>query len=201
MTIVVLGGGIVRNCYLPKYVQERLKKAWQIFKKNEKAKILVCGKYSFLYPKNKPPQKTEAEIMRDHLLKLGAPKEKIFLEQKSQDTITNAYFAKTLYFIPKKEQTAKIITSDFHLQRVKFIFSKVFGKEYRLKFISAPSFLTKERKKRIEKRQKEVLKRTKILLKEMRDGNHNFLKSRKNKLKQFYQEKRPSWVKQFIAEE
>ena len=50
MTIVVLGGGIARDGNLPKHVKERVEKAWQIFKKQKVVSVLVCGRYSFLYP-------------------------------------------------------------------------------------------------------------------------------------------------------
>ena len=80
MTIVVLGGGITKKNNLPEYVKGRLEKSWQVFKKNKEAKILVCGKYSFLLSREKAPEKTEAELMRNYLLKLGVPKESIFLE-------------------------------------------------------------------------------------------------------------------------
>lgn len=199
MTIVILGGGISKDGRLPERVKNRLKKAWQIFKKDKKIKILVCGKYSFLYPKNKAPKKTEDKAMQDYLLNLGVPKKNIYLEEKSKDTIGNAYYAKKLYFIPKKEREALIITSNFHLERVRFIFQKMFGKYYQFKFIS-PSFSLKNHEKaRVIKRQKELLWKTKEILTRMKPGNHNFLRGKLYKIK-YYKEKRPSWVIKFVTQ-
>lgn len=199
MTIVILGGGISKDGRLPERVKNRLKKTWQIFKKDKKIKILVCGKYSFLYPKNKAPKKTEAKAMQDYLLNLGVPKKNIYLEEKSKDTIGNAYYAKKLYFIPKKEREALIITSNFHLKRVRFIFQKIFGKHYQFKFISPSSSLKNQEKGRVIKRQKELLWKTKEILTRMKPGNHNFLRGKLYKIK-YYKEKRPSWVIKFVTQ-
>lgn len=126
------------------------------------------------------------------------------METKSKDTIGNAYYAKKLYFIPKKERKAVIITSDFHLERTRFVFQKIFGKGYKLKFVSASSFLKNKEKTKVMERDKEILQRTKRVLAEVRPGDHNFLKGKLYKLK-FYKdiqkEKRTEWwIKKFIAE-
>lgn len=199
MTIVILGGGITKEGKLPENAKKKLRKAWQIFKKQKKAKILVCGKYSFLYPKNKIPKITEAEAMRDYLLKLGVPRQSIYLEKKSKDTIGNAYYAKKLFFIPKKEKKAIVVTSDFHLERVKFIFKKIFGKNYQLKFVTVPSPSRNKKREKIAKRQKMLLEKTKEILSKMEPGDHNFLKGKLYKIK-YYKEKRPPWVIKFVTQ-
>ncbi len=198
-TIVILGAGITKKGNLPEIAKGRVEKGFSISKKNKRANILLCGKYSFLYPKNKLPPRTEAEAMKEYLLKLGAPKEKVYLEKKSKDTVGNAYYSKKLYFIPKGEKRAFIVTSEFHLERVKFIFKKIFGKKYQLKFFPVTSPIEdRGKKKKIKKRQKYLLHKTRNLLKDMTPGNHNFLKGRIYKLK-FYKEERPAWVRKFTA--
>lgn len=199
MTILVLGGGISKEGILPKHVKARLRLAAKIFKKYPKAKILLSGKYSFLYPKNILPPKTEAAAMKDYLLALGIPAETIFLEQKSKDTISNAYFTKTLYFIPKKEKKAVIVTSEFHLPRTRYIFKKIFGKKYTLKYVSVPSHLKGKKRQEVISRQKELLKKTKKILAGMKEGNHRFLKGKFFKIK-YYKEKRPDWVIKFVTQ-
>ncbi len=199
MTIVILGGGINKNGNLPQYVKKRLDKATEIFKKDKNAKILVSGRYSFLYPKSLLPPITEAQAMKNYLIKKGILKKNIFLENKSKDTISNAYYAKKIYFIPKKEKEAKIITSEFHLPRVKYIFKKVFGKDYNFRYIAISSNLNKKSAEKVKTRQKKLLKKTKEILGEMRDGEHNFLKNKFYKLK-YYREKRPDWVIDFVTQ-
>lgn len=199
MTIVILGGGITKDGNLPKHVKERLEKALQIFRKQKQAKVLVCGRYSFLYPKNQLPKKTEARAMRDYLINIGIPKKDIYLENKSKDTIGNVYYAKKLYFIPRKEKDAVIITSEFHLERVKFIFRKIFGNGYQFKFIFPLFSLNVKEKTKIVERQKNLLKKTKKILAKMKSGDHNFLKGKLYKIK-YYKEKRPDWVIKFVTE-
>jgi len=200
MTIVVLGAGITKKGNLPEQAKKRLDKALKMLKRRKEANVLLCGKYSFLYPKSKLPPTTEAEAMRDYLLKKGVDEDKIYLEKKSKDTVGNAYYAKKEYFIPKKEKEALVVTSDFFLERVKFIFEKIFGPTYKLKFYPVTSPIKdKEKKKRIKKRQKYLLHRTKQMLKDMIPGHYNFLKNKIYKLK-YYKEKRPNWVKKFVTE-
>ncbi len=199
MTIMVLGGGITKNGVLPDFVKTRLEKAQEIFAKNKSARILFCGRHSFLYSKNNRPRKTEAQAGKEYLLKIGVPRKNIYLENKSKDTVGNAYYAKKLYFIPRKEKEAIIITSDFHLERSMFIFKKIFGRGYKFKFIATPSNLKVEDKTKVIERQKELLKKTQEFLKKMPDGDHNFLKGKLYKIK-YYREKRPSWVSKFVSE-
>ena len=147
MTILVLGGGITKQGILPAHVKARLKLAVEILKKHPRAKILLSGKYSFLYPKKSLPLKTEARAMKDYLVKLGVPGKNIYLEEKSKDTISNAYFAKKLYFLPQREKKAVIITSEFHLPRTRYIFKKVFGRRYSFRYVVTSSHL-KDKKER-----------------------------------------------------
>lgn len=196
MIIVVLGGGIDLQGNIPSYVYSRLDEAIKLAS-NLDCKILVSGEYSFLYEKIKPPL-TEALKMNKYLLEKGIPQGKILREELSKDTIGNAYYSKKYIFIPSKEKEAIIITSDFQVERVKYIFSKIFGSEYKLKVIGIKSNLPDGEKEAVWQRQKELLLKTQALLSNMKDGDHNFLKNRIYKLK-FYKEKRPDWVRNFVA--
>lgn len=195
MIIVVLGGGIDLQGKIPPYVYSRLDKAIELHK-SLGCRILVSGEYSFLYEDKKPPF-TEAFEMRRYLLEKNMPEDIILKEEQSKDTIGNAYYSKKYVFIPKREKEAVIVTSDFQVERVSYIFRKIFGKEYQLKILGIESELGSE-KEAVWQRQKELLLKTQALLSNMRDGDHNFLKDRIYKFK-FYKEKRPDWVKNFVA--
>lgn len=196
MVIVVLGGGIDLQGKIPSYVYSRLDKAMEL-QKSLNCKILVSGEYSFLYDKVKPPF-TEAFKMQEYLLKKGVLTDQIVREEQSKDTVGNAYYSKKYFFLPNKEKEAIIITSDFQVERVKYIFHKIFGPEYGLNILGIKSELPDGEKEVIWQRQKELLLKTQALLSNMKDGDHNFLKNRIYKLK-FYKEKRPDWVKNFVA--
>ncbi len=200
MFIVVLGGGISLQGEIPKIVYQRLDKAIELYKKYKNSKIVVSGKYSFLYHQiKKYPPLTEAEKMAQYLLQKKIPKKEIILEKKSKDTIGNAYYLKKDIFIKNNQKEGIIITSSFHLKRVKYIFNKVFGKEYRLKFIGVKEKLPSNRIKQINQRQKQILEKTKEILQNMKDGDHHFLDKKLYKIK-YYREKRPDWVINFVAQ-
>lgn len=197
MFIVILGGGIHLQGNLPPHVYQRLDKALLLSKSHPQARIVLSGKHSFLYRQQKPPI-TEARKMAEYLLEKGVLKKQILLEQKSKDTIGNAYYLKKLVFLPRQERSAIVITSPFHLSRVRYIFGKVFGSDYKLQFVGSTESFPLKQKAEIVKYQKELLLKTKLLLSKMKDGDHNFLKGKLYKIK-YYKEPRPGWVMKFVA--
>lgn len=151
--IIVLSGGINKNSSLPLYVRQRLDLACRLFKNGKGMAIILSGRGT--KRKQQIPKYTEAKIMRNYLVKKKVPKNKIFLEEKSYDTIGNAYFTRNLYLEPKKWYNVIVITSHFHLARTKKIFQWVFGKKYKIKFLAASDKdLNKEKinkRKKVEK--------------------------------------------------
>ncbi|PJA53864.1 hypothetical protein CO166_00350 [Candidatus Roizmanbacteria bacterium CG_4_9_14_3_um_filter_36_11] len=202
MFIVILGGGIDLNGNLPNHVYQRLDKAVQLYFdgiQKENIFIITSGKYSFLYDQLKRyPPITEAEKMAQYLLIKGIPKDKLLLEKKSKDSIGNAYYLKKDFFIPLKVDKAIIITSHFHLERIKYIFNKVFGKNYQFEFIGLQEKLAPDEESKVVNRQNEVLIKTKEILELMPDGDHDYLTKKLYKIK-YYLEKRPAWVINFVA--
>ena len=199
MFIVVLGGGIDLQGHLPDFVKQRLNKAIELFKKSAswRTKIIVSGKYSFLYHEQKPPL-TESDAMADYLIKKGVDQSKILREKKSKDSIGNAYYLKINFFLPQKVRSAIIITSHFHLERVQYIFHKIFGPSYRFQFVGIQEKLSTSEEKRVLAHQRELLEKTKEVLSAMKTGDHHFLKGKLYKIK-YYREKRPQWVTNFVA--
>lgn len=201
MFIVVLGGGIDLTGKIPSYVYERLDEAVKIYKSKDKdnaVKIVLTGRYSFLYGKKKPPI-TEANKMAEYLLKIGVPRKSILRENFSRDTIGNAYYLKKYLFIPRHEKQAIIITSNFHIERVRYVFKKIFGPNYDLNFIEVAEKLSSSTRNKIAMEQKAILKRTKKWLTNMKDGDHNFLKNKLYKTR-YYKNKRPDWLVSFISQ-
>jgi uncharacterized SAM-binding protein YcdF (DUF218 family) len=190
MTIVILGGGITDRGDLPSQVEKRLNKAIKVSKERGIDRFLVSGRYSFLFDEKEAPSTTEAKLMKEYLVRKGIDKENIFLEEKSMDTISNAYYTKTEYFLPEGEKEAVVISSNYHIPRVKYIFKKVFGKEYNLEFTGIKT----DNSKKLIKRQKRLLEEMKELTADMKDGDHNFFKGKFFNV-EYYKRKRPSWVK------
>jgi len=197
MFIVVLGGGIDLTGHLPNHVYQRLNKTLEIFQKHPQAKIVTTGKYSFLYKDQFPPV-TEAEKMAKYLYQKGVDKGSILLEKHSKDSLGNAYHLKTDIFIPHQELNGIIITSHFHLERIKCIFEKVFGPKYRFEYLGVQERLSKIEEEKVVQRQKDLLEKTKGILADMKIGDHDFLRGKLYKIK-YYREKRPLWVTNFVA--
>lgn len=193
MTIVVLGGGIENN-KLPEQVKKRLNEAIKISKERGVDRFLVCGKYSFLFDKSEAPEITEAELMKRYLIKQGIDKGNIYLENKSMDTISNAYFAKTEHFLPEGETEGLVITSEYHIPRVKYIFEKIFGKGFDLEFKGIKTGASK----RLLERQKELLNDFKEMTEEMDTGDHEFFKDKFFNI-DYYKRKRENWIKNLTA--
>ncbi|MGM0438942.1 MAG: YdcF family protein [Patescibacteria group bacterium] len=189
MTIVILGGGI-DDGKLPEQVKKRLDKAINVSKERGVDRFLVCGRWSFLFTDSETPSTTEARLMKKYLINQGVNENNIFLEEKSMDTISNAYYAKTEYFLPEKEKGAIVISSNYHIPRVKYIFEKTFGEEYSLEFIGIET----DNSQKLLKRQERLLKEMRKLTSDMKNGDHEFLKTLFFNA-DYYKRKRPAWVK------
>ncbi|HAU32386.1 MAG: hypothetical protein XD78_1157 [Desulfotomaculum sp. 46_296] len=70
---------------------------------------------------------TQANLLMASAVKSGVPKEIIILEQRAESTYENALFSKEIM-----EQygfkTAIVVSSNYHMRRVRMIFEKVFDK-------------------------------------------------------------------------
>lgn len=116
----------------------------------------------------KPPI-TEARAMKKYLEKSGW-QSKIYIEEKSLDTIGNAYFSKQI--IDKNGwRKILVITSDYHMKRTRWIFRKIFNKKYNIKFFSAPSVKFNEK----QGKEKQSFAFTKKIWKEMVGKNFSLV--------------------------
>lgn len=192
MVIIVLGGGIRPDGSLPELVYPRLEAAYALHKKTG-ASIITSGRYSYLW--EKPfPKSTESAAMRRVLIKMGVPAKKIKAEQRSKDTISNAYYLKKMV----RDSNLTVITSNFHIQRTRFIFKKIFGQKFTVRLVAVEQPLSKAKEKQVVARQAELLKKTRAWLSAMKDGDHRFLDGAFFSAP-YFQADRPAWVKSFVA--
>ncbi|KJS17693.1 MAG: hypothetical protein VR69_04005 [Peptococcaceae bacterium BRH_c4b] len=68
---------------------------------------------------------TQAGVMKDHAVSLGVPADKIILENRAESTYDNATFCKEI-IDEHGFKSVMVVSSNYHMQRVKFIFRKVF---------------------------------------------------------------------------
>ncbi|WP_261381316.1 YdcF family protein [Paenibacillus cremeus] len=97
---------------------ERTVKGVELFQKHFAPYLLFSGGIVYNHV-------TMAELMGKHAEGLGIPKDAILLEDKADSTYENATF--TLDIMKKKGLTSAIVvSSNYHMKRVKFLFEREF---------------------------------------------------------------------------
>ncbi len=130
--IIVPGRGVYADGSLYKDPQSRIRKAVELFNKNFADKIIMSGGFSFHF--ENITQANEANSMKDYAVSLGINPEHVFTEEESTHTLANAYFCKKLFCEPNEWESIIVIASSDHMPRVKYVFNKVFGPDYMIKY-------------------------------------------------------------------
>lgn len=153
--IIILAGGINPDGSLSEIPKYRIDKGIELFKKGIAPYIIMSGSLGF--QESYSPPKTEAEAMKEYAISLGVPERNILIEEESKDTIGNAYFTKINFLEPRNWKDIVVVTSDYHIERTKYIFKKVLGPEYKIKFIEIPSRLSQSEFDKKVRREQRVL--------------------------------------------
>jgi len=126
--IIVLCGGLEKDGTPNPWVIRRLEKTIEL--KNLTRYILIPGRAT----PHKPPQVDrfgfpidESIVSANFLYKRGVPKQKIFLQRLSLDTIGDAFFTRLVLTDPMKLKNILVITSLHHMPRTQKVFSKVYS--------------------------------------------------------------------------
>lgn len=106
--IIVLGGDSGK----------RVEQAAALYKAGYAPYMIVSG--GELYHKT-----TQAGVMTEHAVELGVPRDVIIPEAHSESTYDNAAFTREI-MQQKGFKSAIVVTSNYHMQRSKFIFQRVF---------------------------------------------------------------------------
>jgi uncharacterized SAM-binding protein YcdF (DUF218 family) len=151
--IICLGGGVEKDGSLTKDSKARVERAVELYQEGLSSTIIFSGGSIFLVSQVLP--KTEAQLMKEYSLSLGIPESSILLEEKSKDTIGTAYFTKIDFAKPRYWRNLAVVTSDYHVPRAKLIVGRIFGPEYTISYLDAPtSFSVKERLLKLEEERK-----------------------------------------------
>lgn len=156
--IIILCGGIsYNNSYVPN--------AWSLPRCEEALKhstkyYIISTKYTCYkppYTNEKGFPITESEVYAQFLISKGVPPKKILLETMSVDTIGNIYFTRLLHTDVRQWFRLAIITSKFHMARVRTIGNIIWNLEpsqpYNIVYIATDDSMIPEHilKKRQEK--------------------------------------------------
>ena len=175
--IVVLGYGFIDEWKLSEHVNNRLKTAAGLYHNGTAKKIAVCGKWSLAWDsQNIIPPTTEAEEMKKVLVGLGVPDADVLKEGFSKDTVGNAFYLKTKIIKNLGYKSLLILCADYVLERVKYIFYKVFPSIYSITFM--PTITPYGKDTEVLQAQSDVLKLQKKFLGKMKRGDDTFLENR-----------------------
>jgi uncharacterized SAM-binding protein YcdF (DUF218 family) len=172
--IAVLAGEIWHDNSLKEITKERVDLGILTWQKTLESFLVMSGSWSLLL--DKKPDTTEAEAMKEYAVKNGVDEKSILTEKESKDTIGNAYYLKTCFLSPNKITDLIVITSDFHIERVKYIFKFVLGNDISVKIIGSAT----KNKKEFQKRQiveKSLLAETKKWFKNLKQGDLDAIKN------------------------
>jgi uncharacterized SAM-binding protein YcdF (DUF218 family) len=153
--IIILGGSTHPDGSLRDIPKHRVDEGVRLLKTGIAPRIIMSGGYSFwLDETGEIPAISEAEAMRNYALSLGVSDNQILIEKKSKDTLGNAYYTKVDFLEKNDWHTLLVVTSDFHMDRTRFLFDTVLGPEYSVEYVSVPTDMSPEKRLSFESAEK-----------------------------------------------
>jgi uncharacterized SAM-binding protein YcdF (DUF218 family) len=130
---VVLGGGFSPNGEPSASTTARARTAAHLAQKRPSLAIIASGSHG----DGPAPAKSEAAIMADLIAAAGVPRDRLFLEERSRDTIGNAVEVAARYLGRIEARPIYLVTSPFHLERALVTFRHVLGFEWQVQAVAA----------------------------------------------------------------
>ncbi|MCX6811156.1 MAG: YdcF family protein, partial [Candidatus Berkelbacteria bacterium] len=154
--IIVLGSFNDEKGNINYIAKSRLNAGIKKLKEKDSYKLLLTGGFGRHFNTTNNPH---AYYAKKYCLKNGIMPENILDFVESGNTVEDAYFSKPIIDKYRPEEVT-IVSSDFHLPRVKYIFNKIFfGRK--LSFIGSHDNIPKEPLMKILDHEKEALVRIK----------------------------------------
>ncbi|HXH21207.1 MAG TPA: YdcF family protein [Dehalococcoidia bacterium] len=150
-------------------MQARVRKGVELYRAGLADCLIMSGRWSFKL-RHSPPQRTEAEVMRDYAASLGVPPQAFLLEYESTDTLSNAYFTKVRFLMPLDWRRLCVVTTEEHNERALWLFTRVLGPEYDLEM--RPAAAVGSLAEGLE-RNRRLLRQIQGALEGIADGDHD----------------------------
>ena len=77
---------------------------------------------------------TDSEAMKRYAMQKGVSEGSILTETYSKDTLAEAYFVKREIVVPRNWAHLLVVSSDYHMERVKAIFDFIFGRDFLVEY-------------------------------------------------------------------
>lgn len=130
---VVLGGGIGPDGTPTASTAARARAAAHLASKRPDLAVILSGSHG----DGESPPKSEAAIMADLLIESGIERRRVFLEERSRDTIGNAVEVVSRYLGKMEPRPLYLITSPFHLERALVTFRHLLGFAWQVQAVAA----------------------------------------------------------------
>ncbi len=119
---VVLGGGLRSDGSATESTRLRADAAAQLARARD-IPLILSGSHG----DGSPPERTEAQVMADRIIAAGIDPSRIFLEDRSRDTLSNATYVAQRYLAKITPRPIVVVTSPFHMARSLATFALVLG--------------------------------------------------------------------------
>jgi hypothetical protein len=150
----------VGSCVLNEDSRIRFDVGIEMFRRgySRSGSLITIGNYAQNFP---DMPMTIAEVMKKYAIERGIPTSAIIKEENSLDTVGNAFFTKRDIMRPQRWKSLVVVTSEYHVPRVRDIFGFIYGNDYLIDVVGTQSALNDdptiiER----EKRSLEIFKNT-----------------------------------------
>jgi uncharacterized SAM-binding protein YcdF (DUF218 family) len=130
---VVLGGGIAADGTPTASTLARARAVGHLARRRPAAAVIASGSHG----DGPPPPRSEAIVLADAIAAAGIPRERIFLEERSRETIGNAVEVAVQYLGGIEPRPLYLVTSPFHLERALVVFRSVLGFAWQVQAVSA----------------------------------------------------------------
>jgi len=112
---------------LSKEYKKRMDAGIELLLNGKSNKIIICGKNS-------------EEIAKKYLINSGINEECILTQEKSRNTIEEAFLTKTKLLYPRNWKKIIVVSSDYHIRyRAALIFDFIFGKKFEIDYVEVES--------------------------------------------------------------
>lgn len=126
--------------------------------------------------------------LRKHAVLLGVKPDKIITDLNSLDTVGDALFTKMNIVRKTNWKNILVTTSDYHVERSKYIFEYIFGSPYNIKVVGCPT----NDPARLKLAEKKSLRTFKSMFHDLNSGDDDSLNRRLMEKHPFYKnEPRP----------
>jgi len=130
---VVLGGGFAPDGTPTASTLARARAAAQLARQRPELAVIVSGGHG----DGPAPERSEAAVMAETIAAAGIPRERLFLEERSRETLGNGVEVAVAYLAKISPRPLFLVTSPFHLERALVVFRSILGFAWQVQAVSA----------------------------------------------------------------